>query len=153
VSYRIKPKELPIIAETDGYYAWLASLNPGDEVAFRKEGSFWRSRNQKIQTVIENSDKDQQIILSNGTKINRKTGREIYIRTSYSDRGVHVLPVTDELRYEVQYDEVSDRFGKALSKSDNKFTINEMEQLIKFSNKLVTKRKSHHPVVEGDVNE
>lgn len=138
-------RNIDILPNTQGYYMWIQSLRPGDEVAYKKN-NYWGRQGKTLQTVVENDVKNSIVILSDGVKINSKTGRQTYSKSCYNDSSVHILPVTDELRYDLKYQEVRERFKKA---NDEKLTISEMEQAIKFVNKLLVKRKSHHPLIEG----
>lgn len=129
---------------TEGYFEWLKSLKPGDEVAL-VTGS-WRG-NTKPVTIIENTTKNDRILVSDGTQINRTTGRKMYHKSSYSDNKLHLLPITDDMRYNWEYDDVRQDYRKA---TDMKMTISEMQKVTAFVNKILTKRKSQIPIEEGD---
>lgn len=130
---------------TEGYFAWLKSLKPGDEVALKRDG--WGSRYEK-QTIIENLPNSNKILLSDSTVVNKETGRRMYRKYSYSDNTVHLIPISDEMRYDWEFATVREQYRKAV---DTKLTISEMVNITEYINKVLTRRKSHIPIVEGDV--
>lgn len=134
-----------VIAD-EGYFEWLKSLKPGDEVAY-KQNSYWRKKSV-IQVVAGIDQKNKVLILANGERINIESGRQVYCKSSYRDNDVHVTPVTETLRYEVQLERACEQYREATDRKD--LTITEMGKIVKFINKLVTSRKSHIPVVDGD---
>lgn len=136
-----------IIYVDQAYYTWLNELKAGDEVTWNGSRSYWDS-GLSICKVLDNQ-KDV-IVLDNGRRINTKTGRENYTRSSYHDNKVHILPVTDEHRFNIEQAEVREQFNKATNRSDNRYTISEMREIIKFANKILMKRKSHYPVMSSE---